>query len=58
VKTVLELADAFTSTAAVFLIDDRLPEARLWRWEFANTVNGSYNLRGLAVTLAGQAAHD
>jgi len=28
----------------------------LWRRDFANTVNGSDNLRGLAVTLAGQAA--
>jgi galactose oxidase len=53
VETVLELANAFTSTATVFLADDRLPDVDLWRHEFAHVANASYSLRGLEVTLSG-----
>jgi hypothetical protein len=55
VATVLEEADAFTSTASVFLADDRLPDLDLWRREFANLANASYTLRGVEVTLTGPA---
>ena len=53
VETVLELANAFTSTATVFLVDDRLPDLDLWRREFAQVANASYSLRGVEVTLTG-----
>jgi hypothetical protein len=53
VETVLELANAFTSTATVFLVDDRLPDLDLWRHEFANVANASYSLRGVEVTVEG-----
>jgi galactose oxidase len=53
VETVLELANAFTSTATVFLADDRLPDLDLWRREFAHVANASYSLRGVEVTLTG-----
>jgi galactose oxidase len=53
VETVLELANAFTSTATVFLTDDRLPDLDLWRREFVNVANASYSLRGVEVTLTG-----
>jgi galactose oxidase len=53
VETVLELADAFTSTTTVFLADDRLPDLDLWRREFAHVANASYSLRGVEVTLTG-----
>jgi galactose oxidase len=55
VATVLEEADAFTSTASVFLVDDRLPDLDLWRREFTHLVNASYVLRGVEVTLSGPA---
>jgi hypothetical protein len=53
VATVLEEANAFTSTAAVFLVDDRLPDLDLWRDEFARFANASYAVRGIEVTLTG-----
>lgn len=53
VATVLEEADAFTSTASVFLADDRLPDLDLWRREFTHLVNALYTLRGVEVTLTG-----
>jgi hypothetical protein len=53
VETVLELANSFTSTATVFLADDRLPDLELWHREFTNVANASYKLRGVEITLAG-----
>ena len=53
VATVLEEADAFTSTASVYLADDRLPDLDLWRREFTRHANASYTLRGVEVTLTG-----
>jgi hypothetical protein len=53
VTTVLEVANAFTSTASVFLADDRLPDLDIWRREFARFANASYSLRGIEVTLTG-----
>jgi galactose oxidase len=55
VATVLEEADAFTSTASVFLTDERLPDLDLWRREFTGLANASYTLRGVEVTLTGPA---
>ena len=55
VETVLALANAFTSTATVFLVDDRLPDVDLWRREFTQVVNASYSLRGVEATLTGPA---
>jgi hypothetical protein len=55
VATVLEQADAQTSTATLFLVDDRLPDLDHWRREFARFANASYSLRGIEVTLTGAA---
>jgi galactose oxidase len=53
IATVLEEANAYTSTATVFLKDDRLPDLDIWRREFASIANASYSLRGIEMTLAG-----
>jgi hypothetical protein len=53
VETVLEEADAYTSTATVFLKDDRLPDLDIWRQEFGRIANASYSLRGIEMTLSG-----
>jgi glycosidase len=53
IKSVLEEANAYTSTASVFLKDDRLPDLDIWRREFANIANASYSLRGIEMTLTG-----
>ena len=53
IETVLEEANAYTSTAVVFLKDDRLPDIDLWRREFADIANASYSLRGIEMTLIG-----
>ena len=41
------------STAEVFLVDDRLPKLDLWEDQFKAIVNGTYELRGVEVTLRG-----
>ena len=53
IETVLEEANAYTSTAVVFLKDDRLPDLDIWRREFASIANASYSLRGIEMTLTG-----
>jgi galactose oxidase len=53
VETVLEEANAYTSTASVILKDDRLPDLDVWRREFGRIVNASYSLRGIEMTLSG-----
>jgi galactose oxidase len=53
VEMVLEVANAYTSTASVFLSDDRLPDLDVWRREFARIANASYSLRGIEMTLSG-----
>ena len=53
VGTVLEEANAYSSTATVFLADDRLPDLDVWRREFAQIANASYTLRGIEMTLSG-----
>jgi galactose oxidase len=54
IETVLEEANAYTSTAVVFLKDDRLPDIDTWRREFADIANASYSLRGIEMTLTGR----
>jgi hypothetical protein len=41
------------STAFVYLENDTLPDLDLWRQEFAAIANGSYELRGVELTLDG-----
>ncbi|MCC2640942.1 MAG: putative galactose oxidase [Nitrospira sp.] len=41
------------STAEVFLEDDRLPALDRWEEQFRNLVNGTYDMRGVEVTLRG-----
>src|SRR5262249_24004504 len=41
------------STAEVFLIDDRLPPLEDWHKQFRSMVNGTYEIRGVEVTLKG-----
>ena len=53
VETVLEAANAYTSTALVFLKDDTLPDIDIWRREFALVANASYALRGIEMNLRG-----
>jgi hypothetical protein len=42
------------STAFVYLEKDTLPDIDLWRMQFASQANGSYGLRGIELTLAGE----
>jgi galactose oxidase len=53
VETVLEEANAYMSTASVFLTGDILPDLDIWRREFEHIVNASYSLRGVEMTLSG-----
>jgi galactose oxidase len=53
VESVLEEANAYTSTASVFLKDDRLPDLDIWRQEFGRIANASYSLRGIEMSLSG-----
>ena len=41
------------STAEVFLMDDRLPPLEEWHKQFRRIVNGTYEMRGVEVTLKG-----
>jgi hypothetical protein len=50
---VLEEANAYTSTATVFLKEDSLPDLDVWRQEFRRIANASYALRGIEMTLSG-----
>jgi hypothetical protein len=53
VETVLEEANAYSSTASLFLKNDGLPDLDVWRREFAHIANASYTLRGIEMTLSG-----
>jgi hypothetical protein len=53
VELVLAEANAYTSTASVFLQDDSLPDLDIWRREFGHIANASYSLRGIEMTLSG-----
>jgi galactose oxidase len=53
VDLVNPIPDAYDSTAEVFLKDDRLPPLGRWDEQFRSVVNGTYELRGVEVTLRG-----
>ncbi len=53
VQDVDPIPDADESTATVFLTDHGLPDLRNWERQFTKTVNGSYDLRGVEVTVDG-----
>jgi len=53
VEKVLEEANAYSSTATVFLKEDSLPDLDVWRQEFRRIANASYALRGIEMTLTG-----
>jgi len=53
VEAVDPIPDAEDSTAKVFLVDDRLPPFDRWQEQFERLVNGTYELRGVEVTLDG-----
>jgi hypothetical protein len=52
VELVDPIPDGETSTATVFLVDDRLPATDRWQQEFHAIVNDSYQLRGVEVTVS------
>jgi galactose oxidase len=47
------IPNADDSTAELYLRDDRLPPIDTWRQQFQRIVNGTYELRGVEVTLQG-----
>jgi hypothetical protein len=53
VDMVSPIPNVDNSTAEVFLEDDRLPNLDLWEDQFKAIVNGTYELRGVEVTLRG-----
>ncbi|MDQ3802366.1 MAG: DUF1929 domain-containing protein [Acidobacteriota bacterium] len=53
VDLVNPIPDADDSTAEVFLKDERLPALDRWGEQFRSFVNGTYELRGVEVTLRG-----
>jgi galactose oxidase len=53
VDSVYKVPDAQNSTAQVFLKDGGLPDIDAWRQQFADAANGSYQFRGVEVTLTG-----
>jgi len=57
VDVVCPVAHAEDSTAHVYLTDDNiLPDIDKWRREFAQTINASYDMRGIEMTLSGMLA--
>jgi hypothetical protein len=53
IEKVRRIPNSKDSTAFVYLEDDALPDLELWRQEFADIANGSYDLRGIELTLDG-----
>ncbi len=53
VQAVDPIPDAQNSTAKVFLKDERLPPFDRWQEQFQRLVNGTYELRGVELTLDG-----
>jgi galactose oxidase len=56
VEVVMPVPDADDSTAEVLLADDALPDLHAWREQFGRIVNGTYEMRGVEVTLRGRVA--
>jgi galactose oxidase len=54
VEHVGPIPNAADSTADVFLVDERLPPLQAWRQQFRRIANGSYDLRGVEVTVQGR----
>jgi len=57
VRFVSPVPDTGDSTAEVFLEDERLPALHQWDEEFRRIVNGTYEMRGVEVTLPGVIEH-
>jgi galactose oxidase len=53
VAAVRPIANTEDSTAEVFLGDQALPDLDRWRQQFAHSANGSYDFRGVEVTVTG-----
>jgi hypothetical protein len=53
VAEVRPIANAEDSTAEVYLGDEGLPDLESWPEEFARATNGSYDFRGVEVTITG-----
>jgi hypothetical protein len=53
IDKVRPLPDNTDSVAFVYLKEDTLPDLDVWREEFADVANGSYELRGIELTLDG-----
>jgi hypothetical protein len=53
VAEVRPIANAEDSTAEVYLGDEGLPDLEGWPEEFARATNGSYDFRGVEVTIIG-----
>jgi hypothetical protein len=53
VAEVRPIANAEDSTAEVYLGDEGLPDLARWPEEFAKATNGSYDFRGVEVTITG-----
>ena len=53
VNTVNPIPNTTDSTAEVFLKDERLPALDQWYKQFCGIVNGTYEMRGVEVTLEG-----
>ncbi|MDP9049950.1 MAG: galactose oxidase early set domain-containing protein, partial [Acidobacteriota bacterium] len=51
IEQVWPTPDGNDSTASVYLERDTLPDIDLWRMQFAAQANGSYQLRGIEMTL-------
>ncbi|MCW3098265.1 MAG: putative galactose oxidase [Chthonomonadaceae bacterium] len=54
-RWVRPIPDAENSTADVYLADEGLPAIERWPEQFRSSVNGSYQFRGVEVTLHGSA---
>ncbi|KAK5652039.1 hypothetical protein OQA88_10942 [Cercophora sp. LCS_1] len=53
ISVVCPVAHQEDSVAHVYLEQDNLPDLNKWRKEFAKTVNTSYEMRGIELTLSG-----
>ena len=53
VAAVRPIANAEDSTADVYLRDQRLPDLHRWPKQIADSANGSYDFRGVEITLTG-----
>jgi hypothetical protein len=58
VDMVSPVPDTEDSTAQLFLADDRLPPLQRWDEQFHRIVNGTYEMRGVEVTVRGSIYQD